>query len=101
MAYQGWGQGGDRALITALTGLLPVQPDVTIVLTASPEMAAQRIAARAQALDRYERQNAAFHGRVRAGYAAIVAAEPARCRVIDGDGSPGAVHALVCAALRL
>lgn len=101
MAYQGWGQGGDQALIAALTRLLPVQPGVTIVLTATPETAAKRIATRAQALDRYERQDAAFHARVGAGYAAIAAAEPGRCRVIAADGTPDAVHALVCAALAL
>lgn len=101
MAYQGWGQGGDRVLIAALTRLLPVQPALTIVLTATPETAAARIVARAQTLDRYERQNAAFHARVRAGYAAIAAAEPGRCRVIAADGTPDAVHALVCAALGL
>ncbi len=101
MAYQGWGQGGDRALIQALTRLLPVQPERTIVLTTEPTTAATRIAARAQALDRYERQDAAFHARVRAGYAAIAAAEPGRCRVVAGDGTPEAVHARVCMALGL
>ena len=101
MAYQGWGQGGDRALIAALTQLLPVQPRVTLVLTATPETGAHRIAARAQPLDRYERQDAAFHARVRAGYAAIAAADPARCRVIPADGTAEEVHALICAALAL
>lgn len=101
MAYQGFGQGGDRALIAALTRLLPVQPDRTIVLTAAPATAAARVVTRAQALDRYERQDAAFHARVGAGYAAIAAADPDRCRVVAGDAAPDAVHALVCAALGL
>ena len=101
MAYQGWGQGGDRALIAALAQLLPVQPSVTIVLTAMPATAAARVAARGQALDRYERQDAAFHARVRAGYDAIAAADPGRCRIVSADGPAETVHALVCAALGL
>src|SRR3954454_4752864 len=32
MAYQGYGQGADRAVITTLTTLLGITPDVTLVL---------------------------------------------------------------------
>lgn len=99
MAYQGFGQGADRALIAGLTALLPRQPDVTLLLQVSPGIAAARIVARRQALDRYEAMDAAFHARVAAGYAAIAAAEPGRCRVIDADGPPEAVHLAILAAL--
>jgi len=105
MAYQGYGQGGDRALIAALTRLLPVQPDRTLVLSASPGITAARMATRmikrGAILDRYERQDAAFHERVRAGFAAIAAADPDRCRVIDAGGTQAETHALVLAALGL
>jgi len=100
MAYQGYGLNADRPLIAALTGLLPVRPNVTIVLRATATVAARRIAARQAALDRYESMDAAFHFRVAAGFDAIAAAEPDRCVVVDADGTPEAVHQAVMAAVR-
>ena len=97
MAYQGYGLGADRALIAALTRLLPILPDMTIILQASPAVAAQRMAARNAALDRYERMDPGFHERVAAGFAAIAAAEPARCVVVPADGSAGDVHRAILA----
>ncbi len=99
MAYQGYGLGADRALIAALCRLLPVRPDLTIVLQASPGIAAQRIAARDRALDRYEAMDAGFHLRVAAGFAAIAAAEPERCVVIAADGAMEDVHRRILAVV--
>ncbi len=99
MAYQGYGLGADRALIAALCRLLPVRPGLTLILQVSPGVAAQRIAARDQALDRYEAMDAAFHARVAAGFAAIAAAEPDRCIVISADGPATDVHRVVLAAV--
>ncbi len=99
MAYQGYGLGAGRALIAALCRLLPVQPDLTIVLQASPGIAAQRMASRDQALDRYEAMDAGFHARVAAGFAAIAAAEPQRCVVISADGTMADVHRAVLDAV--
>lgn len=97
MAYQGHGLGGDRALIAALTLLLPVRPDLTLVLHASPAIAAARIAARDQALDRYEAMDAGFHARVAAGFMAIAAGEPDRCVVVDADDGVEEVQAAIWA----
>jgi dTMP kinase len=99
MAYQGYGLGADRALIAALCRLLPVQPNLTIILQVSPVVATQRMAARHQALDRYEAMDTAFHARVAAGYAAIAAAEPARCVTVSADGAIEDVHQAVLAAV--
>ncbi len=95
MAYQGFGLGADRTLIAALTRLLPVQPDLTLVMQVSPAVAAARVAARRQTLDRYEAMDAEFHARVAAGFLAIAAAEPDRCVVVDADGSADEVQAAV------
>ena len=95
MAYQGWGLGADRAAIAALTAMIGLVPDVTIVLAVSPAIALARLAARGGAADRYERLDVGFHARVAAGFAAIAAAEPSRCAVVDADGDPGAVHAAI------
>jgi dTMP kinase len=99
MAYQGYGLGADRALIAALCQLLPVQPDLTLVLQVSPDSAAQRIASRDRTLDRYEAMDMAFHARVAAGFAAIAAAEPLRCVVISADGAMADVHRAVLAVV--
>jgi len=99
MAYQGYGLGADRALIAALSRLLPVEPDLTIVLQVSPAVAARRIAARPQALDRYEAMDTAFHARVAAGYAAIAASAPERCAVVSADGPIHDVHQAIRAVV--
>lgn len=99
LAYQGHGQGADIGLIRGLTALLPRQPDLTFMLHVSPAVAAGRIAGRHQHLDRYEAMDAGFHARVAAGFAAIEAEAPGRCRGVDADGTPGEVHAAIMAAL--
>ena len=97
MAYQGYGLGADLGLIGALTRLLPIQPDLTIVLQASPAIAAMRMAKRKQALDRYETMSTDFHARVEAGFAAIAAAAPERCSIVSADGTEDEVHQAVIA----
>ena len=99
MAYQGYGLGADRMLIAALTRLLPRRPDLTLVLQVSPAAATARMAGRGLPSDRYEAMDAGFHRRVAAGFLAIAAAEPERCLVLDGDGSPEDVQAAVWAAV--
>ena len=99
MAYQGYGLGADRTLIAALTRLLPVRPDLTLVMQVSPAAAKARMAARRQALDRYEAMDAGFHARVAAGFLAIAAAEPDRCVALDADGSEDEVEAAVWAVV--
>ncbi len=85
MAYQGWGQGADRRRIAALTGMLGVRPDLTLVLDVSVPTSLARLAGRGSAADRYERLGAEFFGRIREGFLAIAAAEPERCVVIDAE----------------
>ena len=100
MAYQGYGQGADRARIAALAAMLGTTPDLTLVLDVSEAVAAQRLAGRGRAADRYEALDGAFHARVRAGFRAIATAEPARCVRIDADPAPEVVAAVVLAAVR-
>jgi dTMP kinase len=99
MAYQGFGQGTNRALIRAQIALLGIVPDLTIVLRASDAVAADRLLRRGGGADRYEREDAAFHARVNDGFLAIARAEPARCRIIAADGAPETVHAAIMAAV--
>ncbi|HEY1931857.1 MAG TPA: dTMP kinase [Acetobacteraceae bacterium] len=99
MAYQGYGQAADRAMIATLTGLMGLVPDVTIVLDVSAGVAAARLRGRGGAADRYESEGAAFHARVAEGFREIARAEPERCVAIDADGSEVEVHAAVTRAV--
>lgn len=100
MAYQGYGQGADRNLIAALTGLLGLVPDVTIVLDVSETVAATRLQNRGAPTDRYERLDAAFHARVNAGFREIARLSPNRCVLVPADGDAAEVHAAIMAALQ-
>ena len=99
MAYQGYGQGADRAMIAALTRMLGMVPDVTLVLDVSDAVAVARQLKRGADADRYERLDALFHARVRQGFRDIAAAAPERCVLLPGDGSEADVHAAIVAAL--
>ena len=99
MAYQGYGQGADRDMIAALTRMLGVVPDVTLVLDVSDAVAVERQLKRGADADRYERLDALFHARVRQGFRDIAAAAPERCVLLPGDGSEADVHAAIMAAL--
>ena len=101
MAYQGYGQGADRAMIAALTGLLGVSPDLTLMLEVPEAVAAERLNRRAIAADRYERLDGGFHRRVKDGFRAIAAGDPGRCVSIAADGSLDTVHAAILAAVAI
>lgn len=65
-------------------------PDLTLVLDLPVETALRRIEGRA--LDRFEKENIAFHKRVRLGYQALARHEPRRVRLIPAEGEKEAVH---------
>jgi len=98
MAYQGYGQGADRSVIAELSRLCGIVPDLTIVLDVPEAVALLRMRQRARAADRYERLDAEFHARVRQGFRAIAAADPARCVLLDASGDVRTVHTAVVAA---
>jgi dTMP kinase len=84
-AYQGFGQHADTAMIESLISMLPLKPDLTLILDVAPDTARKRLIARDIAADRYELMSTAFHGRVAAGFRQIAAAEPNRCVLIDAN----------------
>lgn len=99
MAYQGYGQGADRAFIQRQIELLGCDPDLTIVLDVSDDVAAARLRARGGDADRYERLDKSFHDRVRAGFREIAASAPGRCAVVGAGGDVEAVHAAIMATV--
>jgi dTMP kinase len=103
MAYQGHALGGDRAAVAALTDLIGLRPDLTIVLDVSVNEGVSRLASRGEGPDRYERLGADFFARVREGFHAIAAAEPDRCALLSASGTEeevaGRVQAVVAERL--
>ena len=92
-AYQGFGQGADRAAIAMLKTLIRPHPDLTLILDVPEAIAAARQAARGRAADRYDRLGPAFHARVADGFRQIAAENPDRCVLIDASGDTAAVAA--------
>lgn len=99
-AYQGGGRGFDLAVLQALEGWVQQgrQPDLTLWFDLPPAQAAARRAA-VRAPDRFEQQDEAFFERVRAGYAARAAADPARFVRLDAAAPRDAVWVQIQAAL--
>lgn len=84
LAYQGAGRGLPGALLRELTREVTggLTPDLTVLLDLDPAVGLHRAAARGQP-DRLEQADLAFHTRVRQGFLALAAAEPARFLVLD------------------
>ncbi len=102
LAYQGAGRGlgidAVRALNAFATGGLA--PDRTLLLRIDAATRHARVDRRAEALDRLEAEPDAFFTTIAAAYDALAAMEPARYRVIDASGPPGAVLQDALEALR-
>lgn len=114
LAYQGYGKGLDlawlRAENDAATGGL--RPDLTLLYDLAPEEALQRIAARqglrleitpegrllwlapgqAATVERMEREDLAFHRRVREGFRDLQRQEPYRIHLLDATADIATLH---------
>ncbi len=99
LAYQGYGQGADRAFIGEQIRQLGMAPDVTMVLDVPESVANDRRQTRGGNADRYERLDAAFHARVRAGFREIATAEPKRCVLVDASEDIQSVHTAIMTAV--
>ena len=92
-AYQGYGRQLDLQMVKTIVDIAvgETRPDLTLLLTVTPEVSEQRRALRQSTLpfmrDRIEEADRQFFERVDRGFAAIAAAEPIRFRVVDASGS--------------
>jgi len=84
-AYQGGGRGVPAAKLEALEHWVQgeLQPDLTLFFDVPVGVGQGRLQAGQTDLDRFEREAAEFHERVRAAYLERAARYPARIRVID------------------
>lgn len=101
LAYQGYGRGLPlelvRTVCDAATGGL--MPDLTLLVDISPETSRKRLAARGDGRhDRLEREDDAFHRRVREGYLDL-ARHDERLVAVDGERTPEEVADAAMAAL--
>jgi dTMP kinase len=83
--YQGYGRGLDLEMVKATnnTATQGLKPDLTILLDISAEDGLARKKGREK--DRFEREELAFHQRVREGYLKLAADEPGRWLVVDAS----------------
>lgn len=99
LAYQGKGRGLDQEIIRSLDRIVTagLRPDLTLLFDIDPALGIARARGRnenrgLEAEARFENEELAFHDRVRQGYLALAAQEPARIRIVDGAGTPEAVQ---------
>jgi dTMP kinase len=86
LAYQGYGMGLPLDELRSIQAFATdgLVPDLTILLDVSPEVGIGRKSG--DGVNRFESTfDLAFHERVRAGYLAMAAADPARYRVVDSS----------------
>lgn len=105
LAYQGYGGGAPLDELRQLqrlatTGLVP---DRTVLIDVSVEHGlGRRQVGPAEGLNRFETSalhGKEFHQRVRDGYLALAAADPARWRVVNGEANRDEVAAAIWAAV--
>ena len=86
-AYQSYGRGLDLEMVKAINNAATqgIKPNLTVLLDISVEKGLARKTKKRQ--DRFERENIAFHQRVRGGYLKLAANEPGRWLVIDASQS--------------
>ncbi len=101
LAYQGYGRGLSREAIRSLAALATggLRPDLIVMIDVPVEVGLARVGRRG-AQDRLECEAAAFHERVRAGFLALLAEEPARWLRLDGTQPEDAVFEGLLAGLR-
>ncbi|MBI4282960.1 MAG: dTMP kinase [Chloroflexi bacterium] len=82
-AYQSYGRGLDSAMVKMINEAATqgLKPTLTILLDISPEEGLARIKGREK--DRFEKEELAFHRRVRGGYLKLATSEPERWLVVD------------------
>lgn len=101
VAYQGYGHELSLDVIETLRAIAigDFWPDLTLILDVPVELGLSRAASRGSGGERYERMGQAFHQRLRDGFLAIAAAQPARCVLVDAETDINAVGQTIAAVV--
>ncbi len=106
VAYQGFGRGLDIKTIEGLNRLATggLKPDITFLIDCDIEVGLERALSRIKEKkgareDRFEKEDLAFHGRVRDGYLSIAVNDPGRVRVIAAARDIASIHEEICGCL--
>jgi dTMP kinase len=98
--YQGAARADLRQTVDRLHELMiGREPDLTFVIDMDPQIALQRGLARQSGEDRFEDMGLAFQKSLRVGFLQLADQFPKRCRLIDGNTSPGLVAGQINAAI--
>jgi dTMP kinase len=94
-AYQGYGRGMGLEMVNQLNRIAVdgCWPKLTLVFDLPVEQGFARAAGRKRALDRMEKQERAFHQKVRRGYKEIARQDPRRVKLLDGSQPPDVIQA--------
>ena len=107
LAYQGFGRGLDLDMLRQLSEAAAGgrQADMTFFVDIPVALSRERVALRERddghPQDRLDREDDAFHERVRAGYLALAKANPQRIQVLDGSLPQPALLTKALDALRM
>jgi dTMP kinase len=90
--YQGAARADLRGMVDALhASAISLEADLTLIIDVDPATGVARGQARGGVEDRFERLGTEFQARLRAGFLALAAEFPSRCRIVPGDGPHEAV----------
>jgi dTMP kinase len=94
-AYQSYGRGLDLEMVMTInnTATQGLKPDLTVLLDITVEEGHARKAGKKQ--DRFEREDRAFHQRLREGYLKMASEEPERWLVIDASQSKAKISKII------
>lgn len=101
-AYQGAGRGIDRETIRRIDSIVvgDLKPDATIILDFPVEAGLVRAKARGGSEARFENFDTEFHQRLRSAFRDIARKYPARCILLDAQGSEDEVATAIWNTIR-
>jgi len=94
-AYQSYGRGLDLAIVEMVNNAATqgLKPELTVLMDIPVEEGLARKRVKKQ--DRFEREDIAFHQRVRDGFLRLAADEPQRWLVVDACQSKAEIRAII------
>lgn len=96
-AYQGYGRGIDLGIIGTLNRLVTkgVMPNLTILLDCEASLGLKRKLVHSKQVDRFEKEEAAFHEQIRSGYLKLAEEDSKRFFVVNGKRAVETIHATI------